>query len=402
MTQYTAKTQVLDPRIRKDDGEKNLFSKCGRYIFPIEFQLLLLCSSYFSEKETFCAFKDNHKIDWTVFLSLLHRHRVLPMVCHNLHRWGIELPIKNELKQESIKHAKNALQQTALLLEINKLFRDNGIECVHFKGPSLSYYLYQDPSLRQYRDIDILIGRKNIHSACNLLIENKFQNRSPVFKKNHLNRHYQKIRKDYIFKKHHHEIELHWLLLDILDAASNQTFLSHTVSISWGNQTVTVFDDHYYLSYLILHGYYSGWARLHWLVDILDFIKKHIIDFEKIKIILNATNHESALDEALELLHRLFLIDKPILTDIPEKNIRNAIGLMQLPIKNSFLSKYDIIIRYRENFLLQKGWANKLKHFKKILATSPEDWQILPLPKPLFFLYYPLRPFLWFIRRVKQ
>ena len=49
--------------------------------FPNEYQLLLLCSSYFNDKEKFLNFKDSHPIDWVVFLSLLKRNRVLPMVC---------------------------------------------------------------------------------------------------------------------------------------------------------------------------------------------------------------------------------------------------------------------------------------------------------------------------------
>ena len=368
---------------------------------PNEFQLLLLCSSYFSEQEKFVAFQGSHEIDWTVFLSLLQRHRVLPMVCHNLNRWGIELPIKDKLKTASLEHAKKALQQTATLLEINKLFTDNGIECVHFKGASLSYYLYKDPTLRQYRDIDILIARKDIGRAYELLVKNNFHGKTALFKKSYLNTYYQQFRKDYIFQKNHCEIELHWSLLDIFNDNTNTIFFSHQKTIPFHHQMLQVFDTHHYLSYLILHGYYSGWARLHWLIDIIDFVKQHKIDWQEIKNILAMSGFEEALDEVIELLFILLSVEKPLLNQVAQKNSHNAIQLMQLPIKNSFLSRYDIIIRYRDNFLLQKGIIKKCVHFKKILATSPEDWRLLPLPKPLFFLYYPLRPLLWFIRRIR-
>lgn len=370
--------------------------------FPIEFQLLLLCSSYFSDKEAFSVFKDSNPIDWKLFLSLLHRHRVLPMVCHNLHRWGIELPIKHQLKLESLNHSKKALQQIAILLEVNKLFNNNAIECVHFKGVTLSHYLYQEPTLRQCRDIDLLIERKNIEKAYELLIKNGFSSRTPLFKKNYLNIRYQKIRKDYIFEKNNCEIELHWRLSDILSDKDTELFFKNKIPFSFHDQTLQFFDESHYLSYLILHGYYSGWARLHWLIDIVDFVKTRNIDWQAIKIILESTACYTALDEAIELIFLLFAIKKPavVTTQAPKKNIRNAIRLMELPIKSVFLSRYDITLRQRENFLLQKGLIKKYKHFKMILATSPEDWRILPLPKPLFFLYYPLRPFLWFIRRI--
>ena len=34
--------------------------------------------------------------------------------------------------------------------------------------------------------------------------------------------------------------------------------------------------------------------------------------------------------------------------------------------------------------------------------TSTTDWLTLPLPSNLFFLYFPLRPFLWLYRKVKS
>ena len=41
------------------------------------------------------------------------------------------------------------------------------------------------------------------------------------------------------------------------------------------------------------------------------------------------------------------------------------------------------------------NWALILKYL-----TSPQDWKLLPLPSSLFFLYFPLRPFLFLWRRI--
>lgn len=369
--------------------------------FSAEFQLVLQCSSYFSDKEKFLSFKNSHQIDWNLFLSLLHRHRVLPMVCHNLHRWNVELPIKNELKTASLEHAKKALQQTATLLEINKLFTDNGIECVHFKGASLSHYLYQDPTLRQYKDIDILIERKNIDSAFSLLINHGFHIKTPIFKKEYLNHRYRQWQKDYIFEKNNCEIELHWVLSYLLDTNTHKKIFSTNKSILINEKPIKIFDDHYYLSYLILHGYYSGWSRLHWLIDIVDFFKINSIDWQKIKFIFSSCGHEKAINEVIELLSLLFSIEKPLINKDYKRIIKNTMVLLKTPIKSGVLSKYDITLQYRRLFLLPYGFKNKLNYLKTNFGTAPQEWEMLPLPKALFFLYYPLRPFLRFIRKIR-
>ena len=370
--------------------------------FPNEYQLLLLCSSYFNDKEKFLNFKDSHPIDWVVFLSLLKRNRVLPMVCHNLHRWNVELPIKVELKAARFEHIKNALQQTAILLEINKLFTDNGIECIHFKGASLSQYLYRDPTLRQYKDIDILIERKNIKFAHELLISNGFSTTTPLFKKQpYLNNEYEHFRKDYFFTRAGFQIELHWSLINLLDSDVNMDFFSNTQSIPLQNQSIQILDNPYYLSYLILHGCISGWSRLHWLIDVVDFIKTQPVCWQKTKNILQSAGYVEMFNETTELTALFFDLEKQIISKCPQKLIKNSISLMQLPINNNQLSQYNLLLRYRQGILLQFSLRKKLRYFKKIFATSPEDWHLLPLPKCLFFLYYPLRPFLWLIRNAR-
>jgi len=52
-------------------------------------------------------------------------------------------------------------------------------------------------------------------------------------------------------------------------------------------------------------------------------------------------------------------------------------------------------------FSLMSGKQRVLYIFNKLLPSSRDALQ-LPLPKPLYFLYVPLRPFLWFWRQIKQ
>jgi|GEM_PF-4188841 len=46
---------------------------------------------------------------------------------------------------------------------------------------------------------------------------------------------------------------------------------------------------------------------------------------------------------------------------------------------------------------LRKEWNYKLQAFTQLWVTM-KDWDDLPLPDPLFFLYFLFRPFLWLRR----
>jgi hypothetical protein len=48
-----------------------------------------------------------------------------------------------------------------------------------------------------------------------------------------------------------------------------------------------------------------------------------------------------------------------------------------------------------------RSWRVRLRELAR-LGTSMEDWQLLPLPDALFWLYFPLRPFHGLWRRFRR
>lgn len=368
-----------------------------------EFSLIIASASFYSDKNTFIALANSQKIDWNIFYNLCLRHRVLPMVSRNLNRWKIALDIQKKLKAACLKQTKISLQQTATLIEVNALLNKENISCIHFKGPSLSTSLYNDATLRQYKDIDILVAPKQVDTAYQILLKNNFDTQTPLYKKQYLNTKYKQHTKDYIFSKNNCQVELHWSLLKIFNINLDEDFQKHITKMPLHGQTILTFNDQYYLLYLILHGYISGWARLHWLIDIYDFIQTKEIDWKKTEDDLKKTGHIEAFHEITALLQHFFSITIFNKTQKSKKTnaiLKNSLTLMRLPITTKSLSKQNILTKYRQVFLLQKGMKNKFNLSKKIFFTSAKDWRLLCLPKPLFFLYYPLRPVLFFIRKI--
>ena len=68
-----------------------------------------------------------------------------------------------------------------------------------------------------------------------------------------------------------------------------------------------------------------------------------------------------------------------IFCDTPREKLRNV--LYTLSLNRRFLIPKELILKN---------------------LTNPTDWLTLPLPQYLFFLYFPLRPFLWLFRKIKS
>ncbi|MCK4389505.1 MAG: nucleotidyltransferase family protein [Desulfobacterales bacterium] len=63
---------------------------------------------------------------------------------------------------------------TEKLLNLPNLFEAHGIPALPFKGPVLAQTVYGDLSRRQFVDLDILVQRRNVLKAKDLLISHRY------------------------------------------------------------------------------------------------------------------------------------------------------------------------------------------------------------------------------------
>lgn len=173
--------------------------------------------------------------------------------------------------------------------------------------------------------------------------------------------------------------------------------------------------------YLVDHGARHGWFRLRWLVDIDKIIRKRN-DKENINLLLKKYLHYNNIGQAFILANKL------LNTPIPEemKSISTGKRTSKLAQFSIFyivkkgdleINQYnDKSLNYSNNLMklnLQKSLVNrylfsmksnlqKIFFVLQLLYPSHEDSVILKLPKPLYFLYFPLRPFLWAWRKTRK
>lgn len=338
-------------------------------------------------------------IDWNKFIELATHHRVLPAVFCYLKDQKIQMDTGSKLRDRNHQTVLQNMYQVTLLVEIDQLFKKENIKCIHFKGPSLSQFLYNQPDCRQSKDIDILIERENLNQAVKTLKLNGFQCKHGEFKKNYLNKRYQKWYKDYTFVKNGFSVELHYLINDAYQEETCNQLFHHIEEIKINEQNINILNSEDYLTYLIIHGYSSGFSRLHWLVDIKDFLSIKKVDHQAVKDKILQIIGKDLFSEVKQLIKIIFNGSREKCSKL------NTISIKMLFKRSQSKNEYSTSIHHQIHtrimaFYLTKSLKKKIMLFNRKTMTSYADWQIVELPKSLFFTYYIGRPLLITLRKM--
>ncbi|MFD1359150.1 nucleotidyltransferase family protein [Fictibacillus halophilus] len=345
------------------------------------------------------------KIDWNEFIALTIHHRTFCTLYKKVkHLNGKYIPDFAIHKLEML-YKKNIYKMLHLSTEmekVNKLMIKEDIKFLLLKGPALAKELYGDISLRTSCDIDFLVPIEELERIDTLL-----QNEGYV-----KNDYFRSILNDWKWRNHHvtyfHpskevKLEVHWRLNP--GPASEPSFnelwerrkiskLTSTPLYLLGNEDLFLF--------LASHGARHGWSRLRWLLDINQIMKKDNINIEKLKKVAEKHNYTHLLGQSIRLTSELF--DTQIIKNLlPFNNNKRVTSLARLAIfyleRKVNLHTYPVpkdISQYHKNYLFSiKSPIQKLFFVMSFFYPYPEDQDILPLPKRLHFLYFPLRPFIW-------
>jgi len=362
-----------------------------------EFKLMLSCCRVIpgnkelkQREETF-----SKTIDEEAFWALVLRHRVFPIVHYNLQQEArLSMGLKEKLKQNSENNQRLALQSMMMQHRMQKVLDGQGYKGFFLKGVMLSGLYYGDPGLRHVMDLDCWVEERAIGSTSEWLYEEGYVSVPDIRQLN--------TKQINFIKRTDHDlqfvteksglpgiIELHWKLRGSL-GGFNLT----------PDEPMNEVDN---FLYLCTHGTEHGWFRLKWLFDLPQIMDRVIFDWAQVRdraIVLDCLDHleitmmilESYLKEPIPAAIMDHLIPSTYTSQL--SYIHGAIA--SASVFNDNDANRLAYLRYMRYLSRKKiNWALILKYL-----TSHQDWKLLPLPKQLFFLYFPLRPFLVLWRRV--
>ena len=317
---------------------------------------------------------------------------------------------------EQLREARNinvlkTLRAAADTLALIRLLASAGIPSMPLKGVALSEILYGNPSVRAAGDLDLLVRPRDVLGAHHALLDagyhllEPFKLPSPKALNWWLHcRHHFAYRRQPSAGQYSFMIELHWALDDTpsLLPPMPAWWEPDAPRSPLAGQALPRFPDAYLLAYLMAHGARSGWFKLKWVVDVLSL--RH--NARALPAPPNEVMEDfglKALQKQFDHLIHWFFVDQSSSSRRPRSLLyRRPMQLLSDPEKASkqwrTTGELAISLPYEMQFKLSGRYQWDLLQ-NRIL--TPTDFEWLPLPARYFWLYYPLRPLLFLMRRWK-
>lgn len=283
------------------------------------------------------------------------------------------------------------------------------------KGPVLAVLAYSDPVLRLSRDVDLLVDPERALEADRSILAAGYRRDDPDFE---LNPHqldlYRRIRCQFGYRTEGFgtRIELHWRLTSnpmLLPLRTDALWRRPTAVAVAGTEFATLADGDLFL-YLCVHGSTHAWFRLKWLADIGALLRRMQGDaLAGIAAHARALGVERPFHQALILAARLLQAPVSAALEVEAESdaaaghlsasAYKAIAWHGSPSEPAATRWFNAWIGWKA-YRLKPGLRYRWLEFLG-QVHAPEDWARFPLPRPLFFLYLPLRPVSWAVRKLR-
>jgi hypothetical protein len=292
----------------------------------------------------------------------------------------------------------------ALLLALLQLFEAHGLPAIPFKGPTLAASAYGDLAFRQFSDLDILVRTHDLRKATDLLTAQGYQlELTKAEEARFLREHFH-----YSFTRDagRVRVEIHWALASPCWAfpIDFARLWERLEPVSLAGTTVGSFHPEDLLLILCVHGARHYWERLAWICDIAELIRVHReMDWDRLM------EQAMRLRYARILFVGLFLASNLLGGAPPEAVLRRVradslVPSLAAPVRQWLFSDATELVWDVDYYIfylrLREDWRDRARYvlpylcdlLRKAITPNAKDRALLPLPTPLTFLYYVLRP----------
>ncbi len=358
------------------------------------------------------------EIDWDAIVAGARRHRVAPILCARLPDCStVPAPVFAKLKRQAVSAMQRSLGQIAEIHRLHEAFTQAGIRILFLKGVALSAQLYGDGTKRDAGDIDVL-AESEMFGAAAELVERLGYRHHEYARSPRQRRHYARLIKDVEFRHARTDarLELHHRLTDYpsLLAIDFDALWRERDEVQLGDRVIPTLPRAVLPVYLCAHGAGHSWERLRWLVDFAGAVRSDA----SIDGALAAAERTGL---AAPMLHALMLAHDWLALPVAGRHLARArasaavrrldrilahlysgAAWHAMPARDTAagIARYSLWQRlYRLS--LNRDWRYRFELARREWFTAA-DWDTLPLPDPLFFLYPLARPFAWIARRRRR
>ena len=360
--------------------------------------LLNLLQSQASLKHALCI---DPAIDWSLFFTLVRRHRVWHPVCKAL---PPEIPIAHALAQHCQRDQRRILITAGETVRIARAFEQQAVTHCFVKGTLLNVHIYDGLYTRPCKDIDVWVDATTYAKAIAVLNALGYQQTLPTyaltgFKEAYYLRHKHDLA--FTHPASHIVVELHFKLSNYLGIDFFPLNAVPLKPIRLLNVPILAPEDDYHLLYLMIHGSIHTWLRLRWLQDIALFIDSNRCDLNHLWALAGQLKCQHIVEQTLLLVQALFPTNQ--LAIIPFIQSPSRRGQQLAAMAQRFIaSDYELTdsLSHINMFILHRFYLAKLATRRQKFHAIVGDlfridmlFNMLTFPKKLSFLYYLAYPF---------
>lgn len=284
--------------------------------------------------------------------------------------------------------AKRHLLMASELVAISNLLSKNGVRSLVLKGLALGYTIYELPTHRRSRDIDLLIDPCKFGVADQLLLASGYERYAPATDLTPLQtKIYNTVHNQFAYKHPQKKvnIELHWRLhkSGTRDQDIFESLYRDCETFQIENHQLNTLSSKDLLPYLLMHAAWHNWSALSWILDIRLLLKKQP-ELSSIEL-----SHPARF-----AMSQFEMLAKSIWENsTPNSALPKELGWQALTSASESTSVIHALTKKKQqkNLLVEPGW--KVKLLNGLFSTR--DFELVKLPDTLIFVYPILKPFLF-------
>lgn len=341
-------------------------------------------------------------IDWARFLAIATNHGLMPLAYEHLDAAAADAlpkPVLVDLWQWRERTARRNAAMAAELVAILADLEAAGIDAIPYKGPALAQSLYGDVGLRQFGDLDILLKLADVPRAKACLVARGYAPLyalAPAVEEAFL-RSPAQYHLSLVHEGRAIMVELHWKTDPdtAVEPIDDPAWWKQLRRATLAGREVLAFSPTELLLILLVHGSKHRWSSLGWLVDVSELMRREgEVDWPWIETRAAGLRCERRVGLGLRLAQRW--LDAPVpealrrLTEIPA--VVESCDAIERAGVGADAANEGAGAMLHANLRLYDSASQRFAHLvNTIVSPSLVEWSRWPLPRPLFFLYPPLR-----------
>ena len=342
-------------------------------------------------------------VDWERFLDLAHRHCTLPMLQRNLRGRALaRVPdgIADLLARQARATAVRNMQLAGELVRLVGVLEADGIDVIAYKGPTLAMLLYGDVALRQFGDLDLLVGDNDVARAAEALERLGYRATrndalaldAPLPAEGQLM---------YVREYPRAAVELHWRVVQrqLRVAFEFPSLLARATTVDLGGRALRTLATNDLFLVLAVHHTKHRWERMQWIAEFAELVERRMelgLDIDEVLERARELGVERMVRLGMRLGIDLWKIDvpAPLRADIVGDSELGGLArevYRALDERDGKLSNVADRVGFQRR-ARDHSHDRMAMRASRIFEPSLDDRSSVRLPRYLYPLYYIIRP----------